>query len=183
MGGFKLFDENDPVRTLEPQELQSLARVGEIDFPCITEREIEDRSKGDTLSKGLVVIQTSWFILQCIARWIKHLPITELELVTLAFAALTLITYTLWWNKLLNVRCPCRVPKKRRKNKSEESKDAVDNSSQCPEDEESGEDSGGRGTDAMRGALAAMRKIPEAIGKATGAIVHTIRDAIERSVK
>ena len=194
MGGFKFFDDDGP-RTLKPQELQSLTRKGEIDFPDITEREIQDRSKGDALSKGLVVIQTSWFILQCIARRIERLPITELELVTLAFAALNFITYTLWWNKPLNVQCPFRVPKKRRKDESEESKGVlVENSSQSPEDDESGEDSGGRGTDAMSvlgmllaavgsamwGAIAVMRKIPEVIGKATGAIV---RDAIERSVK
>jgi len=36
------------------------------------------------------VIQTGWFILQCIARRIEHLP-------------------GLWWNKPLNVRCPVRV--------------------------------------------------------------------------
>jgi hypothetical protein len=122
MGGFKLFDDTGPVCTLEPQELQSLAQDGEIDFPCITEREIQDRSKGDALSKGLVVIQTSWFILQCIARQIECLPITELELVTLAFAALNFITYALWWNKPLNVQCPVRVPKKQRKDESEEVK-------------------------------------------------------------
>ena len=194
MGGFKFFDDNGP-RTLEPQELQTLARKGEIDFPDITEREIRDKSKGDVLSKGLVVIQTSWFILQCIARRVERLPITELELVTLAFAALNFITYALWWNKPLDVQCPFRVPKKRRKDESEESKGVlVENSSQNPDDEESGEDSGGRGTDAMTvlgmllaaigsamwGAIAVMRKIPETIGKATG---DAIRDAIERSVK
>ena len=196
MGGFKFFDDDGP-RTLKPQELQSLTRKGEIDFPDITEREIQDRSKGDALSKGLVVIQTSWFILQCIARRIEHLPITELELVTLAFAALNFITYALWWNKPLDVQCPVRVPKKQRKDESAESKDPVENNSQNPDDEESGEDSGGRGTDAMAvlrmllaatgsamwGALAIVRKIPEAIGKAIGAIVHTMREAIERSVK
>ena len=195
MGGFKLFDENGPVRTLAPQELQTLARKGDIDFPDITEREIQDRSKGDALSKGLVVIQTGWFILQCIARRIERLPITELELVTLAFAALNFITYALWWNKPLDVQCPFRVPKKQRKDESEESKGVVERSSQSPDDDESGEDSGVRGTDAMPvvglaatssamwGALAIVRKIPEAIGNATSAIVLTIRDVIERSVK
>jgi hypothetical protein len=37
--------------------------------------------------------------------------------------------------------------------------------------------------DAMWGANATMRNTPEAIGKVTGAIVHTIRDAIKRSVE
>ena len=112
MGGFMLFDDNGPVRTIDPYKLQSLAQEGEIDFPCITKNEIQDRSKGDVLSKGLVVIQTGWFILQCIARRIEGLPLAELELVTLAFAAFNFVTYGLWWNKPLNVQCPFRVPMK-----------------------------------------------------------------------
>jgi hypothetical protein len=187
MGGFVLFDDNGPVRTLDPAELQSLAQNGEIDFPCITENDIRDKSKGDVLSKGLVVIQIGWFILQCIARWIEHLPLTELELVTLAFAALNFVTYGLWWNKPLNVQCPFRVPVKRRNGESEERKGASEGS-QSTDDETSGpgEDKE-RGTDAigdaMWGTIAIVRKTPEAMGKATGAIVHAMRDAIKRSVE
>ena len=193
MGGFKLYNDDGPVRILSPEELQSLAQDGEIDFPCITENEIRDRSKGDLLSKGLVVIQTGWFILQCIARRIEHLPLTELELVTLAFAALNFVTYGLWWNKPLNVQCPVRVPVKRQTGESEGSKGAGENN-QSADDENSGEDDGGQDTDAMAGfgivfasIIDAMRgaisKTLEATGKATGAIVHAIRDAIKRSVE
>jgi hypothetical protein len=193
MGGFKLFDDEGPVRTLNPDELQSLAQKGEIDFPCITEDEILDKSKGDMLSKGLVVIQTGWFILQCIARRIEHLPLTELELVTLAFAALNFVTYGLWWNKPLNVQCPFRVPVKQRTGESEGSRGAGE-SSQNADGGESGEDSGGQDTDAMAvfgiliaSIVDAMRggisKTLEAMGKVPGAIVHAIWDAINRSVE
>jgi len=106
MGGFMLFDGDDPVRTLEPEEIQQLSQNGEIDFPRITEMEIQDQSKGDGLSKGLVIVQTGWFLLQCIARGVERLPITELGIVTLAFAALNFVTYGLWWRKPLNVKRP-----------------------------------------------------------------------------
>jgi hypothetical protein len=112
MGGFMLFDGDQAVRTLFPEELEYLSRMGEIDFPSITEREIRDKSKGDILSKGLVIMQLAWFALQCVARGVEHLPITQLELVTLAFAALNMATYWLWWNKALNVQCPLPVLKK-----------------------------------------------------------------------
>ncbi|KDQ52623.1 hypothetical protein JAAARDRAFT_198241 [Jaapia argillacea MUCL 33604] len=52
------------------------------------------------------MVQTIWFILQCAARWYEHLPITELEIATLAFTMLNLITYAFWWNKLADVRYP-----------------------------------------------------------------------------
>lgn len=108
-----LFDGDSPIRTLQPGELDILSQSGEIDFPSITEEEIQDRSKGDILSKGLAVLQTTWFILQCIARQVQDLPTTELEIVTLAFAALNFATYALWWHKPLDVKRAFRVPKKR----------------------------------------------------------------------
>ncbi|KAJ3560766.1 hypothetical protein NP233_g10620 [Leucocoprinus birnbaumii] len=65
----------------------------------ISEDEINDKSKGDFFTKLIVVIQTTWFIIQCVARWAQHLHVTELEIITLAFAILNIITYILWWNK------------------------------------------------------------------------------------
>lgn len=38
-------------------------------------------------------------MVQCIARWIERLPVTELEVLTLVFASLNIITYALWWDK------------------------------------------------------------------------------------
>ena len=92
-----------------PKNLEPLSRTGQIDFPNVTEAEINDKSKDDLLSKGIVVIQTGWFILQCIARGTERLPITELEIVTLAFAALNFVTYGLWWKKPMNVGCAIPV--------------------------------------------------------------------------
>ncbi|KAF9474833.1 hypothetical protein BDN70DRAFT_779290, partial [Pholiota conissans] len=63
------------------------------------EEDIKDRSKGDAISKAFVLLQTMWFIAQCISRWLAKLPVTELEVVTLAFAMLNIITYALWWHK------------------------------------------------------------------------------------
>ncbi|KAF8659476.1 hypothetical protein AX16_001843 [Volvariella volvacea WC 439] len=75
-------------------------------IPIIRKKEIQDRGKGDLLSKAIVVLQTSWFVVQCIARRVEGLLLTELELVTLAFAALNVMTYILWWDKPLNIEYP-----------------------------------------------------------------------------
>ncbi|KAF8648136.1 hypothetical protein AX16_006386 [Volvariella volvacea WC 439] len=76
------------------------------DLPAIRKKEIQDRGKGDILAKAIVVLQTLWFVVQCIARRVENLVLTELELVTLAFAALNTLTYILWWDKPLNVEYP-----------------------------------------------------------------------------
>ena len=110
MGGFTLYDQRGTaVKVLEPKELEELYDEGKVAWPSITEEEIQDKSKGDYLSKGIVIVQISWFIVQCIVRAAYGLAITELEVVTLAFAVLSGITYYLWWHKPLDVRCSVPV--------------------------------------------------------------------------
>ena len=103
-GGFVLFHGPRRIGVLSPERLEELSKKRLIEFPTITEEEIKDRSKGDALSKTLVIGQTTWFIAQCISRSAQGLVITELELVTLAFAALNGVMYFFWWNKPLDVR-------------------------------------------------------------------------------
>jgi hypothetical protein len=109
MGGFMLFDGTVKKGVLSFAHFESLLHQEEILFPEVTEEEIQDRSKGDWLSKGLVVGQTAWFIAQFVARLVQGLTVTELELVTLAFAALNGFMYFFWWNKPLDVRSPIAI--------------------------------------------------------------------------
>ena len=121
MGGFHLFKRsseetgnNDRCKSeeddepLHPLMASDLSRYSE-SFTMPTEAEIKDRGKSDWLAKSLVLLQTSWFVTQCIARAIKHLPVTHLEIVTLAYAAMNFVIYVFWWNKPLNVNRPVRV--------------------------------------------------------------------------
>jgi len=75
----------------------------------ITEEEITHRSKGDELSKLIFILQSSWFILQCLARYVQGLGLTQLELTTLALASLNAITFILWWHKPLRAQAIVRV--------------------------------------------------------------------------
>jgi hypothetical protein len=110
MGGFTLHDpRGTPLRILVPRELETLSKAGKVTWPSITEEEIQDRCKGDYLSKAFVLVQTSWFITQCIVRGVYGLAVTELEVATLTFAALSGVTYYLWWHKPIDVRCSVPV--------------------------------------------------------------------------
>ncbi|KAI9511203.1 hypothetical protein F5148DRAFT_1373939 [Russula earlei] len=113
MGGFMEYEGNRPIRVLLPEQLVSYSLTGNGDFPRIAKEEIEDKSKGDVISKSLVILQTGWFVTQCIVRGARGLPVTELELVTVAFATLNFVMYLLWWDKPLNVERGVRVYKKR----------------------------------------------------------------------
>ena len=127
MGGFHLFErsseeavnnnrgmsqEDDiPLHPLQASDLVRFDGYSE-SFFIPTEAEIKDKGKSDWLAKSLVLLQTSWFVMQCIARAIEHLPVTHLEIVTLAYSAMNFVIYIFWWNKPLNVNRPVRVLQK-----------------------------------------------------------------------
>jgi len=111
------YEGNRPIRVLLPHQLETYSLTGNGDFPRISEAEIADKSKGDAISKGVVILQTGWFVTQCIARGVQGLPITELELVTVAFSSLNFVIYLLWWDKPQSVQRGVRVYKKRRTEK------------------------------------------------------------------
>ncbi|KAG2123300.1 uncharacterized protein EDB93DRAFT_628327 [Suillus bovinus] len=76
-------------------------------MPIITRADIEDRSKGDILSRCVTILQLAWFLIQIIARYTQHLPSTLLEIDTLAVVCLTIDTYgLLWLRKPKDVRRP-----------------------------------------------------------------------------
>ena len=109
MGGFTLFEGENPKGVLTPERFSKLLVAGKIDFPTVTVEEIEDRSKSDGFSKTIALGQTLWFVAQCIARRSQHLDLTLVELLTLSLSVLNGLMYFLWWNKPLDVRCPVRV--------------------------------------------------------------------------
>ncbi|KDQ55319.1 hypothetical protein JAAARDRAFT_692072 [Jaapia argillacea MUCL 33604] len=108
MGGFVLVQGTGkaevPLKLILPKDLKKLAEL-----PPVTEAQIQDKGKRDALSKGVILVQTMWFILQCLGCAIENLPITELEIATLAFTVLNLATYWFWWDKPVDVRCPYPV--------------------------------------------------------------------------
>ena len=117
MGGFVFVDPKDEDKDPKKQarkvltfnELRRLLQDPKFKFPTITESNIQDRSKGDVLFKLIAILQTSWFIMQCIARGQQRLALTELELVTLALASLNAATFGIWWHKPLGLQEPIKI--------------------------------------------------------------------------
>ena len=109
MGGFMLFEGDNPKGVLTPDIFYELLTKKKIEFPKVTVEEIEDRSKSDGFSKTIALSQTLWFVAQCIARRAQHLDLTLVELLTLSLALLNGVMYFLWWNKPMDVRCSVRV--------------------------------------------------------------------------
>ena len=105
MGGFSLHCEGKHM-PLSPSHLERLIKLNWVKFPAISEDEIKDKSKADFLTKSIAVLQTLWFVVQCIARLAQKLALTEVELVTMAFVVLNVALYWAWRDKPLDVQCP-----------------------------------------------------------------------------
>ncbi|KAF9474039.1 hypothetical protein BDN70DRAFT_997293 [Pholiota conissans] len=137
MGGFMLCENGRPTKILGGDEILwrihrrwilNLGDLGREDFmqslrnrtidpPKLLSREdILDRSKSDEIAKAFVLLQTTWFILQCIVRWVNRIPVTQLEVFTLAYALLNGVTYWLWWDKPHSVERPIFLEAKVRQN-------------------------------------------------------------------
>lgn len=72
-------------------------------IPIITEDDISDRSKSDFFTKTFAIVQSSWLVIQIIARISAGLPVSELELVTTAYVLCAIVMYGFWWYKPFDV--------------------------------------------------------------------------------
>ncbi|KAI0043362.1 hypothetical protein FA95DRAFT_1498730 [Auriscalpium vulgare] len=106
MGGFHYYKNGRPIHPLTAYDVLGHVLDGEIIPP--TDDEIQAMAQADGLSKGLAVLQTLWFVIQCAARRAENIPITQIEVMTLAYTSITLAMYMAWWSKPLNVGGPIR---------------------------------------------------------------------------
>ena len=90
-GGFAFENAGDEVQylpngcrrlTLTARGMAFLASCGHL--PDISKAEITDKSKANNVAKALVIIQASWMLLQVIGRLLATLPVTLLEVNTIA---------------------------------------------------------------------------------------------------
>lgn len=97
MGGFHLFEGSTPLYPLGRQFIVSLTHARNIKLP--TETEIQDKSKTNWLTHGFVFIQTLWFVVNCLARAASSLPITKLEVATIAYISVYVWIYMTLWER------------------------------------------------------------------------------------
>ncbi|KAF7794966.1 hypothetical protein EIP86_006109 [Pleurotus ostreatoroseus] len=78
-------------------------------IPPLTEETIMDSSKANAFSKFVSLSQVLWFCANCITRILQSLPLSLLEITTLAHALCTVATYLCWWHKPLNINEPTLI--------------------------------------------------------------------------
>ena len=106
MGGIALQLQNEEPFPITAKQVAWLIRHGHIQLPNIREQDIKDKSKADKCTKVIAVFQTTWFMVQMIARGAEGLAITPLELASAALALTSLTTLWFWHSKPLDVHLP-----------------------------------------------------------------------------
>ncbi|KAK6437925.1 hypothetical protein LTR95_005873 [Oleoguttula sp. CCFEE 5521] len=110
MGGFVL-REPSPNASLAPRfkdipidavQILWLAEKGHVHWPDISEEQIRDKNKADGFARLLTVIQIVWFGISCLGHAAQRLPISCLELGTIAYVFCTIPTFLFWSNKPLD---------------------------------------------------------------------------------
>ena len=108
-GGFLLFPKDTTSFPVTAKQIHYLVEKGHLPLPKITRREIWDKSKADRLVKSIASFQAIWLIVQVIARSVQHLPVTLLELSTVALLTCTGATAFFWFHKPLDVGTPTEI--------------------------------------------------------------------------
>ncbi|KAL8650500.1 MAG: hypothetical protein Q9226_005118 [Calogaya cf. arnoldii] len=101
-------------RVIWPNQYTWLLRQGLISWDehekwGLSEENIRDKSNADGTAKLIALGQVLWFVAQSIMRAAHHLPLAQLESMTLSYVPLFAITYAFWWIKPKDVLSPSVV--------------------------------------------------------------------------
>lgn len=105
-GGFVLQTPDCVPFPITAKQVHYLVQQGYLSMPNISKEEIWDKSKADMFAKIVASFQAAWLVAQTIARAIQHLPVTLLELSTVALITCTGAALFFWFWKPLNVETP-----------------------------------------------------------------------------
>ncbi|KAF2420528.1 hypothetical protein EJ08DRAFT_653807 [Tothia fuscella] len=90
-------------------QLHFLVEGQYIDYPIVSRKTIKDKNKVDWTLRALILLQTLWFSVNCLARIALHLPLTTLEVSTLAFIIPAAGTSFCWRLKPMDVESPTAI--------------------------------------------------------------------------
>lgn len=99
MGGMLLRPRDSTPFLVNSRQLAYLVDKQYLECPHITQSEIWDKSKTDTLTRLISFAQATWLIIQLVGRFILKLPTTTLELSAGAIVICTFGTFICWMQK------------------------------------------------------------------------------------
>jgi hypothetical protein len=83
----------------------------------LSQMEISDKAKADAFVKIIAIAQSSWLVVSISTRVGRRLPVSQLEVCTVAFAVISFATYIVNWSKPKDIDVPVFI---RRDDENEE---------------------------------------------------------------
>ncbi|KAJ5714539.1 uncharacterized protein N7483_011720 [Penicillium malachiteum] len=105
-GGVALQTQDEWIYRLRPEDMKPLIQAGIIRCSDFRDRDVEDRAKSDSFGKAFTVLQSTWFLCNCIGRWAYSLPVSPIEIATVAYVCCGILICGVWWYKPKNVTTP-----------------------------------------------------------------------------
>lgn len=90
--------------TIRLEDLISLMKADLLSAPDISTHELEERNKNDQFARVITSLQVFYFVFQFFGRLVYNLPISNLELSTIAFVCSAVLIEYFWWDKPLDLR-------------------------------------------------------------------------------
>lgn len=90
--------------TIRLHDLVLLLKADVFPVPEIRLQDLKERSKNDHFARVVTTLQVLCFVVHSFGRLGSHLPISTLELSTLAYVCCAALIEYLWWNKPLDLR-------------------------------------------------------------------------------
>jgi len=114
MGGFVLLPRGNEASLVWHVAIEDILKLRECGIlstlPTISADHINNMSTGDFFAKATAVVQVTWMVIQVIVRFVKGLPVTQLEVTACSFAVTTCLIYLLWWEKPQGVNRVTELP-------------------------------------------------------------------------
>jgi len=104
-----LYKDGRPFQVLSPEIFTELLDASCIEFPSASTEELRERSMAHPLFASITLLQTAWFIIQCVFRRIQGFAITQLEMVTLSLIVMNGLLLLFWWHKPLDPHSLVRI--------------------------------------------------------------------------
>jgi len=98
-GGLAFQTQDEWIYTIRPQDMKQFIHAGIIHCRDFRDRDVKDRAKADSFAKAFTVLQSTWFLCSMIARWASSLPVSPIELATVAYVFCGVLIYGVCWYK------------------------------------------------------------------------------------
>ena len=104
--GIRLLDVHGAMVPNRVESQIKAVKSGKVPELPISAEELSSRSKSDWIVKSIAICQVTWFALQALFRAVKHVQVTALETLTVAFVFCSISIYAFCWNQPQDVEYP-----------------------------------------------------------------------------